>query len=314
MPSDNAYPAVRPARKAVIPVAGMGTRFLPATKSVPKELLPVVDRPALQYIVEEAARAGLPEVLMVTGRNKAAIEDFFDRAPELEAALEKKGDADRLAAVHASTEIAQVHFVRQGEAMGLGHAVLQAAAFVGDEPFAVLLGDDLIDARDHLLEHMLAVQAEHGGSVIALLDVGRENIDKYGAVAIEPGKHVVLDGDEVVSITGLVEKPPIDEAPSSLAIIGRYVLSPRIFDVLRTTEPGRGGEVQLTDALATLVERGEPVHGVVFSGRRYDTGDRLDYLKAVIRLASERDDLGPPLRTWLHEFVADLPVEGASSS
>jgi UTP--glucose-1-phosphate uridylyltransferase len=314
MPSDNAYPAVRPARKAVIPVAGMGTRFLPATKSVPKELLPVVDRPALQYIVEEAARAGLPEVLMVTGRNKAAIEDFFDRAPELEAALEKKGDADRLAAVHASTEIAQVHFVRQGEAMGLGHAVLQAAAFVGDEPFAVLLGDDLIDARDHLLEHMLAVQAEHGGSVIALLDVGRENIDKYGAVAIEPGQHVVLDGDEVVSITGLVEKPPIDEAPSSLAIIGRYVLSPRIFDVLRTTEPGRGGEVQLTDALATLVERGEPVHGVVFSGRRYDTGDRLDYLKAVIRLASERDDLGPPLRTWLHEFVADLPVEGASSS
>ena len=314
MPSDNAYPAVRPARKAVIPVAGMGTRFLPATKSVPKELLPVVDRPALQYIVEEAARAGLPEVLMVTGRNKAAIEDFFDRAPELEAALEKKGDADRLAAVHASTEIAQVHFVRQGEAMGLGHAVLQAAAFVGDEPFAVLLGDDLIDARDHLLEHMLAVQAEHGGSVIALLDVGRENIDKYGAVAIEPGQHVVLDGDEVVSITGLVEKPPIDEAPSSLAIIGRYVLSPRIFDVLRTTEPGRGGEVQLTDALATLVERGEPVHGVVFSGRRYDTGDRLDYLKAVIRLASERDDLGPPLRAWLHEFVADLPVEGASSS
>jgi UTP--glucose-1-phosphate uridylyltransferase len=292
----------------------MGTRFLPATKSVPKELLPVVDRPALQYIVEEAARAGLPEVLMVTGRNKAAIEDFFDRAPELEAALEKKGDADRLAAVHASTEIAQVHFVRQGEAMGLGHAVLQAAAFVGDEPFAVLLGDDLIDARDHLLEHMLAVQAEHGGSVIALLDVGRENIDKYGAVAVEPGPHPVLDGDEVVSITGLVEKPPIDEAPSSLAIIGRYVLSPLIFDVLRTTEPGRGGEVQLTDALATLVERGEPVHGVVFSGRRYDTGDRLDYLKAVIRLASERDDLGPPLRAWLHEFVADLPVEGASSS
>ena len=304
----------RPARKAVIPVAGMGTRFLPATKAVPKELLPVVDRPALQYIVEEAARAGLPEVLMVTGRNKGAIEDFFDSTPELEAALEKKGDADRLAAVHASTEIAQVHFVRQGEARGLGHAVLQAAAFVGDEPFAVLLGDDLIDARDHLLEHMLAVQAEHGGSVIALLDVGMENIDKYGAVAVEPGAHPVLDGDEVVTITGLVEKPPIDEAPSSLAIIGRYVLSPTIFDVLRDTPPGRGGEIQLTDALATLVERGEPVHGVVFSGRRYDTGDKLDYLKAVIRLAVERDDLGPALRSWLHEFVTDRPAEGASSS
>jgi UTP--glucose-1-phosphate uridylyltransferase len=251
---------------------------------------------------------------MVTGRNKAAIEDFFDRTPELETALEKKGDAGRLAAVHASTDLAHVHFVRQGEALGLGHAVLQAAAFVGDEPFAVLLGDDLIDARDHLLEHMLAVQAEHGGSVIALLDVGRENIDKYGAVAIEPGDHPIIEGDEVVTVTGLVEKPPIDEAPSSLAIIGRYVLSPTVFDVLRETEPGRGGEIQLTDALATLVERGEPVHGVVFSGRRYDTGDKLDYLKAVIRLASERDDLGPPLRSWLHEFVAELPSEGASPS
>jgi UTP--glucose-1-phosphate uridylyltransferase len=292
----------------------MGTRFLPATKAVPKELLPVVDRPALQYIVEEAARAGLPEVLMVTGRNKAAIEDFFDRHPELEAALEKKGDADRLASVHESTEVAQVHFVRQGEAKGLGHAVLQAAAFVGDAPFAVLLGDDLIDARDHLLEEMLAVQAEHGGSVIALLDVGMENIDKYGAVAVERGDSPVSDGDEVVRVTGLVEKPPADEAPSSLAIIGRYVLSPTVFEVLRETEPGRGGEIQLTDALATLVERGEPVHGVVFSGRRYDTGDRLDYLKAVVRLAVERDDLGPPLRSWLKEFVADLPAEGASPS
>ncbi len=302
----------RPARKAVIPVAGMGTRFLPATKAVPKELLPVVDRPALQYIVEEAARAGLPEVLMVTGRNKGAIEDFFDSTPELETALEKKGDQSRLDAVRSSTDIAQVHFVRQGEAKGLGHAVLQAAAFVGDEPFAVLLGDDLIDARDHLLEQMLAVQAEHGGSVIALLDVGMENIDKYGAVAVEPGGQPALDGDEVVTVTGLVEKPPIEEAPSSLAIIGRYVLSPQVFDVLRETEPGRGGEIQLTDALATLVARGEPVHGVVFSGRRYDTGDKLDYLKAVIRLAAERDDLGPALRTWLHEFVSELPVEGAS--
>src|SRR3954451_13031709 len=325
-------PNARPARKAVIPVAGMGTRFLPATKAVPKELLPVVDRPALQYIVEEAARAGLPEVLMVTGRNKASIEDFFDRTPELETALEKKGDADRLAAVQSSTEIAQVHFVRQGEARGLGHAVLQAAAFVGAgcaggpgpaswrrsalvgvEPFAVLLGDDLIDARDHLLEQMLAVQAQHGGSVIALLDVGRENIDKYGAVAVEEGPETG-DGDDVVRVTGLVEKPPVDEAPSSLAIIGRYVLSPDVFAILRETPPGRGGEIQLTDALATQVERGVPVHGVVFSGRRYDTGDRLDYLKAVVRLASERDDLGPPLRAWLKDFVAVLPAEGASPS
>jgi UTP--glucose-1-phosphate uridylyltransferase len=292
----------------------MGTRFLPATKAVPKELLPVVDRPALQYIVEEAARAGLAEVLMVTGRNKAAIEDYFDRHPELETLLEKKGDAGRLAAVGESTDVAQVHFVRQGEAKGLGHAVLQAASFVGQEPFAVLLGDDLIDARDHLLEHMLAVQEAHGGCVIALLDVGRENIDKYGAVAVEPAGDAAMDGDEVVRVTGLVEKPPVDQAPSSLAIIGRYVLAPPIFDVLRETPPGRGDEIQLTDALATLVERGEPVHGVVFSGRRYDTGDRLDYLKAVVRLAAERDDLGPPLRAFLREFVADLPPEGASAS
>jgi UTP--glucose-1-phosphate uridylyltransferase len=299
MSSPTASPARRSATKAVIPVAGMGTRFLPATKAVPKELLPVVDRPALQYIVEEAARAGLPEVLMVTGRNKAAIEDYFDRHPELESALEKKGDSARLASVHESTDVAQVHFVRQGEAKGLGHAVLQAAAFVGDAPFAVLLGDDLIDARDHLLEEMLAVQAEHGGSVIALLDVGMENIDKYGAVAVEPREHPVIDGDE---------------APSSLAIIGRYVLAPEIFEALRGTLPGRGGEIQLTDALAALVEQGQPVHGVVFSGRRYDTGDRLDYLKAVVRLAVERDDLGPPLRSWLREFVSDLPAEGASPS
>lgn len=312
MSSSSVRPAPGPATKAVIPVAGMGTRFLPATKSVPKELLPVVDRPALQYIVEEAARAGLPEVLMVTGRNKAAIEDYFDRHPELETALEKKGDAGRLASVHESTDVAQVHFVRQGEAKGLGHAVLQAAAFVGNAPFAVLLGDDLIDARDHLLEQMLAVQAEHGGSVIALLDVGMENIDKYGAVAVERREQSGGDGDEVVTVTGLVEKPPREEAPTSLAIIGRYVLAPEIFEVLRETEPGRGGEIQLTDALATLVERGEPVHGVVFSGRRYDTGDRLDYLKAIVQLASERDDLGPPMRAFLREFVAALPAEGAS--
>jgi UTP--glucose-1-phosphate uridylyltransferase len=303
-------PSVRRARKAVIPVAGLGTRFLPATKAVPKELLPVVDRPALQYIVEEAARAGLADVLMVTGRNKSAIEDYFDRHPELEAALEQKGDGERLAAVQEPTAVAAVHFVRQGEALGLGHAVLRAATFVGDEPFAVLLGDDLIDARDHLLEQMLEVQARHGGSVIALLDVGRENIDKYGAVAVRPSADTG-DGDEVVAVTGLVEKPPVDEAPSSLAIIGRYVLAPEVFDVLRETPPGRGGEIQLTDALATLVQRGEPLHGVVFTGRRYDTGDRLDYLKAVVRLAVERDDLGPPLRAWLTDFVAELPAKGA---
>ncbi|MCZ2830189.1 UTP--glucose-1-phosphate uridylyltransferase [Modestobacter sp. VKM Ac-2986] len=301
----------RPTVKAVIPVAGMGTRFLPATKAVPKELLPVVDRPALQYIVEEAARAGLSEVLMVTGRNKGAIEDFFDRTPELEAALEKKGDQARIDAVNESTDVAQVFFVRQGEAKGLGHAVLQAAAFVGDEAFAVLLGDDIIDARDLLLEQMLAVQAEHGGAVIALLDVGAENISKYGAVAVEDVQ-VAGDGDQVFRVTGMVEKPPAGEAPSSLAIIGRYVLPAEVFDAIRATPPGRGGEIQLTDALLKLVEDGVPVHGVVFSGRRYDTGDKLDYLKAVVQLAVEREDLGPDFGPWLRSFVTDLPTEGAS--
>jgi UTP--glucose-1-phosphate uridylyltransferase len=305
--------AARTARKAVVPVNGMGTRMLPATKAVPKELLPVVDRPALQYVVEEAARAGLGDVLMVTGRGKSAIEDYFDRQPELEQALEKKGDAERLATVRAS-EVARVHFVRQGESRGLGHAVLQAASFVGDEPFAVLLADDIIDARDHLLKHMLTVQQRHAGSVIALLDVGPERIEKYGAAVVEPTGDPPMDGDEVVRVTGLVEKPVAGEAPSSLAVIGRYVLAQEVFDALRGTRPGWGDEIQLTDALATLVRRGEPVHGVVFSGRRHDTGDKLDYLKAVVRLAAERDDLGPPLRSWLREFVSDLPAEGASPS
>jgi UTP--glucose-1-phosphate uridylyltransferase len=305
------HPTAPQTRKAVIPVAGMGTRFLPATKAVPKELLPVVDRPALQYIVEEAARAGLPEVLMVTGRNKGAIEDHFDRTPELETALETKGDGDRLSAVQESTDVAQVFFVRQGEAKGLGHAVLQAAAFVGNEAFAVLLGDDIIDARDLLLEQMLAVQAEHGGAVIALLDVGAENIAKYGAVAVSDAQ-IGGDGDDVYRVTGMVEKPPVEEAPSTLAIIGRYVLPPEVFEAIRQTPPGRGGEIQLTDALLRLVEDGVPVHGVVFSGRRYDTGDKLDYLKAVVQLAVERADLGPEFGPWLRNFVANLPAEGAS--
>lgn len=289
------------ARKVVIPVAGLGTRFLPATKAVPKELLPVVDKPALQYIVEEAVRAGLSEVLMVTGRNKNAIEDHFDRMPEIEAALELKGDRARLSAVRGPNEMAEVHFIRQGQARGLGHAVLCAASYVGDEVFAVMLGDDLIDARDLLLERMLAVQAEHGGSVLALIEVGLGNIDKYGAVAVQP-----TDSEDVVRITDLVEKPPAELAPSSLAIIGRYVLAPEIFAALRETAPGAGGEIQLTDGIKALAAAGHPVHGVVFTGRRYDTGDRLDYLKAVVRLAVEREDLGPAFRDFLLEFTADL--------
>ena len=292
----------QPVRKAVIPAAGLGTRFLPATKAQPKEMLPVVDKPAIQYVVEEAVRAGLHDVLMITGRNKKPMIDHFDRNIELEQALEAKGDTKRLAQVQHASELAQVHYVRQGDPKGLGHAVLVAAAHVGDEPFAVLLGDDLIDERDHLLEQMVAVQAEQGGSVVALMEVPREQVSMYGCAAVDGEP----DADGVVRVTDLVEKPPVDEAPSNLAIIGRYVLSPGIFAILRQTPPGRGGEIQITDAMKTQIAT-EPMHGVVFRGRRYDTGDRLDYLKAVVRLAADREDLGPPLLAWLREWLADQP-------
>jgi UTP--glucose-1-phosphate uridylyltransferase len=285
--------------KAVIPAAGLGTRFLPATKAVPKELLPVVDVPALEYIVAEAADVGLTDVLVITARGKESIADHFDRAPELEAALEKKGDADRLAAVRRSAEMASMHFLRQGAPRGLGHAILCADAFVGDEVFAVLLGDDLVDERDELLRPMLDVQAEHGGCVVALMEVPRHSVSLYGCVAAEP-----TDNEGVVRVTDLVEKPAPEDAPSNLAIIGRYVLAPSIFDNLRQTPPGRGGEIQITDALQMQARAGEPMHGVVFRGRRYDTGDRADYLKAVVRLACERPDLGPEFRQWLEDFVA----------
>jgi UTP--glucose-1-phosphate uridylyltransferase len=297
-------------RKAVIPAAGLGTRFLPASKASPKEMLPVVDKPAIQYVVEEAARAGLDDVLLITGRSKRALEDHFDRNWELEAALEAKGDKDKLALVRDSADIATIFSVRQGEPKGLGHAVLCAADHVGHEPFAVLLGDDLIDERDELLTTMIAVQQRHGGSVIALIEVPPESISLYGCVAVEP-----TDTDGVVRVTDMVEKPPIDEAPSNYAIIGRYLLAPQVFDVLRETPPGRGGEIQLTDALKVLADRdgdGGGVHGVLFRGRRYDTGDRLDYLRTVVLLASERDDLGPPFRAFLREFVATFDTTSES--
>ncbi|MCU1678297.1 MAG: UTP--glucose-phosphate uridylyltransferase [Frankiales bacterium] len=288
-------------RKAVIPAAGLGTRFLPASKASPKEMLPVVDKPAIQYVVEEAARAGLDDVLLITGRSKRAVEDHFDRNWELEASLEAKGDEERLAIVREITDIATVHSVRQGEPKGLGHAVLCASHHIGNEPFVVLLGDDLIDERDDLLSTMIEVHERHGGSVIALIEVPPESISLYGCVAIEP-----TDTDGVVRVTDMVEKPPVDEAPSNYAIIGRYLLAPQVFDVLRQTPPGRGGEIQLTDALKVLADRegnGGGVHGVLFRGRRYDTGDRLDYLRTVVMLASERHDLGPPFRQFLKEFV-----------
>ena len=284
---------VRPVRKAVVTAAGLGTRFLPATKATPKEMLPVVDKPAIQYVVEEAVAAGLDDVLLVTGRNKNAIENHFDRNWELEAALEAKGDTERLARVRESAIIADLHYIRQGDPRGLGHAVGCAERHVGDEPFAVLLGDDLIDPRDPLLDPD-ARGARSPGRQRGRPDAGAARAGT--PLRLRGGRGRA--GADVVRVTGLVEKPPPEEAPSNLAIIGRYVLDPGVFEVLRHTEPGRGGEIQLTDALRTLAESGEhgPVHGVVFAGRRYDTGDRLDYLKTVVRLASEREDLGPDFR------------------
>ena len=302
----------RPARKAVIPAAGLGTRFLPATKAVPKELLPVVDRPALQYIVEEAARRRPRRRADGHRPGQDAIEDHFDRAPELEDALEKKGDAERLAAVRASTELAQVHFVRQGEPRGLGHAVLQpphssatsrspcCSATTSSTP-ATTCSSRCSTCRPSTAARWWRCSRSAGRTSTSTAPRRRA------------GRHTG-DGDGSSRSPGWSRSRRSTRRPSNLAIIGRYVLPPEIFDVLRRHRPGRGGEIQLTDALATLVERGEPVHGVVFSGRRYDTGDKLDYLKAVVRLASERDDLGPPLRAWLREFVDGLPAEGASPS
>ncbi|WP_166028448.1 UTP--glucose-1-phosphate uridylyltransferase GalU [Streptomyces chilikensis] len=289
--------------KAVIPVAGLGTRFLPATKATPKEMLPVVDKPAIQYVVEEAVGAGMHDILMVTGRNKHALENHFDRNCELELILETKGDTERLAAVTASTALADIHYTRQRDPRGLGHAVLCAASHVGDEPFAVLLGDDLIDARDPLLAQMQQVRRRHGGSVVALMRVDPKRSHLYGCAAVERDH-----GSDIVRVTDLVEKPAPGTAPSDLAVIGRYLLDPAVFEVLRRTPPGRGGEIQLTDALRTLAAEGHPVHGVVFSGRRYDTGDRAEYLRAVVQIAAGRSDLGPGFVDWLRSFVDRVPA------
>ena len=295
--------------KAVIPVAGMGTRFLPATKAVPKEMLPVIDTPAIHYVVEEAVTAGIDNVLLVTGRGKRSIEDYFDRNTELEAALAAKGDEAGLATVRASTGLAAMHYVRQGEAKGLGHAVLCAADHVGDVPFAVLLGDDFIHPEDHLLRRMIEARQRYGGSVVALMEVEPEQVSSYGVVAFKP-----TNEHDVVAVTDLVEKPSVGDAPSNWIVIGRYVCDPAIFDVLRVTPPGRGGEIQLTDALRTLArtdqdegdDGGGGVHGVLFSGRRYDTGNKMDYLRTQVQFACERPDIAPEFVPWLRGYLDSL--------
>jgi len=305
--ADTTATAKEEVTKAVIPAAGLGTRFLPATKATPKEMLPVVDTPAIQYVVEEAVSAGLRDVLMITGRGKRSIEDYFDRNQELEEVLEAKGDAAGLALIRASSELADMHYVRQGDPRGLGHAVLCAAEHVGDMPFAVLLGDDLIDHCDPLLRRMIDVRQRHGGSVVALMEVEPEQVSSYGCAVIKP-----TDTADVVAVTDLVEKPAPEEAPSNWIIIGRYVCDPHIFSVLRETPPGRGGEIQLTDALRILAtdDRGGDgggVHGVLFRGRRYDTGNKFDYLRTQIQFACHRPDIAPEFVPWLRRYLDSLP-------
>ncbi len=297
--------------KAVIPAGGLATRFLPATKAVPKELLPVVDRPVLQYIVEEAAAAGITDVLLITGRGKTSIVDHFDRRPEVEQRLEAKGDLERLAAVRRPAELAEIYTCRQPEPLGLGHAISYAESHVGGEPFAVLLGDEFVDEDDPLLPRMLDLQAKTGGIMLAFIEVPWEEVSRYGVASVEPAEPELRGDPGVVKVVGLVEKPDRDQAPSNLVVVGRYVLPPTIFDAIRRTETGAGGELQLTDAMSLLLAEGTPVHGVVYRGIRYDTGTPTGYLQAVVQHACRRPDFGPAFRDWLSDFVKNqMPMLG----
>ncbi len=290
----------RKVTKAVVPAAGLGTRFLPATKAIPKEMIPLVDRPAIQYMVEECARAGIDDVLLVTGMGKASVEDHFDRRLDLETALEAKGKTDLLDEVKALADLVQVHSARQGVPLGLGHAVLMGRHHVGECSFAVLLGDDIVHPDDKFLERMVAVHERTGRPVVAVMEVPEDQVDLYGVVTA-----TATDEPGVYEVTDLVEKPAVDEAPSNLAVIGRYVLPCEIFDVIADTPPGRGGEIQLTDALKTMAAD-EPILAVRFDGVRHDVGDKLGFLKATVMMALDRDDLGPDFRAWLVDHVASL--------
>ena len=287
--------AREPVRKAVIPAAGMGTRFLPATKAQPKEMLPVVDRPSIQYVVEEAVAAGIDDILIITGRNKRSLEDHFDRNFELEHQLREKGKDEDLADVIELADLADIHFVRQGEPLGLGHAVSVARKHVGDHSFVVMLGDDIMHHDSHLLRDMIANHDATGASTVALMEVPPADIVSYGCAAPE-GR----DGN-ICQIVDVVEKPKPEDAPSNLAIVGRYLFTPAIFDCLEHVQPGVGGEIQLTDAIALLLKE-EPVMGLIFEEGRFDIGKKIDYLRATVELALERDDLGPEFRTILADI------------
>jgi UTP--glucose-1-phosphate uridylyltransferase len=284
-------------KKAVIPAAGLGTRFLPATKAQPKEMLPILDKPAIQYVVEEALRAGIDDILIISGRGKRSIEDHFDRSLELEMYLKEKGKADLLEEVRQISEKVAIHYIRQRDPLGLGHAVSVAEPHVGGQPFACLLGDDIMTEDNPLIERMLAIHARYGRSVIAVKEVPREEISLYGC--IEPD----FVEDNLARVISIVEKPPPEDAPSTLAAIGRYVLTPEIFDALRRTEAGVGGEIQLTDAINILAQE-QAVYAYVFEGGRYDIGNKLDWLKATVEIAIDRPDVGPEFREFLADLVA----------
>ena len=283
-------------KKAVIPAAGLGTRFLPATKAQPKEMLPLVDKPAVQYVIEEAVRAEIRDILIVTGRGKRTLEDHFDRSFELESYLERSGKHDQLKQVREISEMAVVHYIRQRDPLGLGAAVAVAEPHVGGDPFAVLLGDDIVATSDALLPKMIGIYERYGRSVIAVQEVAREDISLYGSVKPE------FVEDDLARVLDIVEKPSKEEAPSNLAVIGRYVFTPEIFDAIRQTPPDSGGDVQLTDAIA-LLARQQAVYAFVFDGVRYDIGKKLDYLRATVELAVDREDLGPAFRAFLADFV-----------
>ncbi|MDQ6837676.1 MAG: UTP--glucose-1-phosphate uridylyltransferase GalU [Actinomycetota bacterium] len=282
--------------KAVIPAAGLGTRFLPATKAQPKEMLPLVDKPAIQYVVEEAVAAGITDILVITGRGKRSLEDHFDRSFELEHYLERDGKYETLAEMKAIADMADIHYVRQGEPLGLGHAVSVARHHVDDQPFVVMLGDDIMHKKAGVLEGMLATYDRYGRSVVAFKEVSEAEISSYGCARAE-AVH-----DSLIRLLDIVEKPDPIDAPSNLAVMGRYVLTPQIFDVLDHVKPGKGGEIQLTDAIKMLMDI-QTVYGYTFREGRFDVGNKLDYLRATVDLALEREDLGPAFRRYLIERV-----------
>ncbi|MFT9495337.1 UTP--glucose-1-phosphate uridylyltransferase GalU [Anaerosolibacter sp.] len=283
-------------RKAIIPAAGLGTRFLPATKAQPKEMLPIVDKPTLQYIIEEAVASGIEEILIITGRNKKSIEDHFDKSVELELELESKGKTHLLEEVRHITDMAHIHYIRQKEPKGLGHAIYCAKSFIGNEPFAVLLGDDIVDAEKPCLKQMIEAYNEYKTTILGVQEVAKEDVSKYGIVQ---GKHIE---DRVYKVKDLVEKPSIEEAPSNVAILGRYIITPKIFEILENTRPGKGGEIQLTDALRILTQQ-EAMYAYNFEGKRYDVGDKLGFLQATIEFALKRDDLRDDFRIYLFKLM-----------